>query len=151
MSEIHDITTLEELQAFANAWVKKLQPGDLITLSGELGAGKTTFVKAIVEAMSGDSTGVQSPTFSILHQYPCAIPVIHIDAYRLEGLEDAMRTGIPDVLSEEGPASITFVEWPEKVPQLWGPVSAHLLFQEVGSTETQKKQRTLTIESSFPS
>ena len=150
MREIHDITTLADLQAFANAWVETLQPGDLVTLSGELGAGKTTFVKAIVKAMGGNPDSVQSPTFSLLHHYPCAIPVIHIDAYRLEGVDDAMRTGIPDVLSEEGPESITFVEWPEKVPQLWGPVSAHLLFQEVASTETQKKQRTLTIESSFP-
>ena len=151
MSQFHDITTLEQLEEFAKVWAPTLQLGDLVTLSGELGAGKTTFVKALVGVLGGEPNDVQSPTFSILHHYRAVPAVIHIDAYRLEGVEDAMRAGIQDVLASEGPDSITFVEWPEKVPSLWGPVTAHVTLGEVEDAETQKKQRILTVESSFTS
>ena len=151
MSQLHDITTLEQLEEFAKVWAPTLQTGDLVTLSGELGAGKTTFVKALVGVLGGEPNDVQSPTFSILHHYRAVPAVIHIDAYRLEGVEDAMRAGIQDVLASEGPDSITFVEWPGKVPSLWGPVTAHVTLGEVEDSETQKKQRILTVESSFTS
>ncbi|MDR9388200.1 MAG: tRNA (adenosine(37)-N6)-threonylcarbamoyltransferase complex ATPase subunit type 1 TsaE [Balneolaceae bacterium] len=145
----YDITTLEQLDEFAKAWATTLKPGALVTLSGELGAGKTTLVKAVVGALGGEPNDVQSPTFSILHHYRAVPAVIHIDAYRLEGVEDAMRAGIQDVLASEGPDAITFVEWPEKVPSLWGPVTAHVTLADV--EHAKKKQRTLTIESSLPS
>ncbi len=151
MSQLHDITTLEQLEEFAKVWAPTLQTGDLVTLSGELGAGKTTFVKALVGVLGGEPNDVQSPTFSILHHYRAVPAVIHIDAYRLAGVEDAMRAGIQDVLASEGPDSITFVEWPGKVPSLWGPVTAHVTLGEVEDSETQKKQRILTVESSFTS
>jgi tRNA threonylcarbamoyl adenosine modification protein YjeE len=151
VSQTHVITTLEQLDDFAKAWAPTLKPGDLVALSGELGAGKTTLVKALVSVLGGEPNDVQSPTFSILHHYQSVPPVIHIDAYRLEGVEDAMRAGLQDVLASDGQDAITFVEWPEKVPSLWGPVKAHVTLAEVEDAETQKKQRTLTIESSFPS
>ncbi len=87
----------------------RLGPGDVVLVEGELGAGKTTFVRGACRAL-GVNGNVTSPTFTIGQRYPAAVPVAHLDLFRLSdlGAED------PDLLSDYlGPDTITFVEWPE--------------------------------------
>ena len=90
-----------------------LGPGDVVLVSGELGAGKTTFVRGACRAL-GVSGPVTSPTFTIARRYEDGrIPISHLDLYRLAGThgED------PALLEEEiGADRVTFVEWPEAAP-----------------------------------
>jgi tRNA threonylcarbamoyladenosine biosynthesis protein TsaE len=88
-----------------------LGDGDLVFVSGELGAGKTAFVRGAARALGAD-VGVTSPTFAIGHRYPAGRgrQVCHLDLYRLAGLDRED----PDLLAPYlGPGRITFVEWPE--------------------------------------
>lgn len=90
-----------------------------VTLRGDLGAGKTTFVKAVADAVGIDAGDVVSPTFGLIHvhQVPAASGrperIVHADLYRLAGAEDLAETGWEDVVS--GPGWV-FVEWPDRAP-----------------------------------
>src|SRR5918997_1241200 len=87
----------------------RLTPGDVVLVSGELGAGKTTFVRGAARAL-GVTEQVTSPTFTIGHRYSGRLPVSHLDLYRLAGLGDEDPALLDDYI---GPDSIAFVEWPE--------------------------------------
>ena len=89
----------------------ELSPGDVVLVEGELGAGKTTFVRGACRTL-GVSAAVTSPTFTIGQRYPAAgkVPMVaHLDLYRLQSLGDEE----PDLLADYlGPDTIAFVEWP---------------------------------------
>jgi tRNA threonylcarbamoyladenosine biosynthesis protein TsaE len=99
-----------ETEALAAALAQRLRPGDVVLVSGELGAGKTTFVRGAARAL-GVEVPVTSPTFTIARRYEDGrVPVSHLDLFRLEGL-DAEE---PDLLADElGPDRVAFLEWPE--------------------------------------
>jgi tRNA threonylcarbamoyladenosine biosynthesis protein TsaE len=85
--------------------------GDIITLSGTLGAGKTVFAKGLIRAL-GFPGEVTSPTFAIVHDYSddnMRLPVLHADLYRLDNPEDLQELGLDEVL----PSGLLLVEWPE--------------------------------------
>ena len=93
-----------------------LRPGDVVLVSGELGAGKTTFVRGALHAL-GVSGPVTSPTFVVGHAYEAANgPVSHLDLYRLAGGGDE-DPGLLDPFF--APDAIAFVEWPEQAPGAW--------------------------------
>jgi tRNA threonylcarbamoyladenosine biosynthesis protein TsaE len=86
-----------------------LSPGDVVLVSGELGAGKTTFVRGAARGL-GVTGPVTSPTFTIGQRYPAKVTVAHLDLYRVPGLEGED----PDLLADYlGPDTIAFVEWPQ--------------------------------------
>src|SRR4029450_12392949 len=89
-----------------------LEPGDLITLSGDLGAGKTTFARALIRYLAGDDRiEVPSPTFTLMQTY--ALPsftVLHADLYRLSGAGELAELGLED--APEG--AVTLMEWPDR-------------------------------------
>ena len=90
-----------------------LRPGDVVLVEGELGAGKTTFVRGACRALGVDDV-VTSPTFTIGQRYPGAVPVAHVDLFRIGDLHDED----PDLLADYlGPDTITFVEWPHGVEE----------------------------------
>lgn len=91
-----------------------LQAGDLITLSGPLGAGKTTFVQGLARGLGCD-TAVTSPTFVLMIEHEGRLPLVHIDAYRLESLcYDAIRdAGVIDAVERDD--AVTVIEWPERI------------------------------------
>jgi tRNA threonylcarbamoyladenosine biosynthesis protein TsaE len=98
----------EETEALAARLAEQLVAGDIVAVSGELGAGKTTFVRGAARAL-GVSEPVSSPTFTIGHRYEAAVPVAHLDLYRIAGLD-------PEEWGDLEPyfdGSIAFVEWPE--------------------------------------
>lgn len=108
--ERHETSSAEETEALAGRLAAQLEPGDVVLISGELGAGKTTFVRGAAAAL-GAAGPVTSPTFTIGQRYEGRIPVSHLDLYRLgEGLADEEPGLLDDYLT---PASIAFVEWPE--------------------------------------
>lgn len=93
--------------------IKHLRPGDVVLLTGDLGAGKTTFVGGALEAL-GYKDHVVSPTFNILKCYfEVKPPVFHIDAYRLENQNHDI--GLEEFIEGNG---ITFIEWPNYIPEL---------------------------------
>jgi tRNA threonylcarbamoyladenosine biosynthesis protein TsaE len=99
-----------ETEALAAGLAGTLGPGDVVLVSGELGAGKTTFVRGAARAL-GVRVAVTSPTFTIARRYEDGrVPLSHLDLYRLDGL----AAEEPDLLAEElGPDRVAFVEWPE--------------------------------------
>lgn len=99
-----------ETEALAAELAGVLAPGDVVLVSGELGAGKTTFVRGAARAL-GVRVPVTSPTFTIARRYEDGrVPLSHLDLYRLDGL----AAEEPELLDEElGPDRVAFVEWPE--------------------------------------
>ena len=93
-----------------------LEPGDFISLKGELGAGKTTFAQGLARGLGVTAdTPVTSPTYTLLNSYPTPIPLHHFDLYRLAGDDDAMAAGFDEYFSGSG---ICLVEWPERLSAL---------------------------------
>ena len=91
-----------------------LRPGDFVGLSGELGAGKTSLVRAICEALGVAPDRIASPTFAIVHPYEGGrLPVWHADLYRLGGEDELFETGFFDLREGGG---VLLVEWIERIP-----------------------------------
>ena len=98
----------DETEALAARLAEHLSPGDVVTISGDLGAGKTTFVRGAARAL-GVRGPVSSPTFTIGHRYEAPTPVAHLDLYRITGLD-------PEEWGDLEPyfdGTVAFVEWPE--------------------------------------
>lgn len=107
-----------------------LRVGTVVGLSGDLGAGKTTFVRALVEAMGGDGMQVSSPTFVLLHIYETPRGrVFHLDAYRTAGADDFEGIGFGELLTEGG---VTVVEWPGRVESLLPADAVRIEIQALG-------------------
>jgi len=105
-----------ETEALAAELAGRLRPGDVVAVSGELGSGKTTFVRGAARAL-GVTEPVSSPTFTIGHRYEAVVPVAHLDLYRLDGLD-------PEEWGDLEPyfdGTVAFVEWPEHAGD-WLPV-----------------------------
>ena len=98
----------EETAGLAAGLARRLRAGDVVAVSGELGAGKTTFVRGAARAL-GVAGPVSSPTFTIGHLYEAPVPVAHLDLYRIAGLDPAEWGDLEPYF--EG--TIAFVEWPE--------------------------------------
>ena len=98
----------EETERIAATLAGELAPGDVVTVSGELGTGKTTFVRGAARALGVDAA-VTSPTYTIGHLYEGRVRVSHLDLYRFEGMSDAEWADLEPYFGE----AVTFVEWPE--------------------------------------
>lgn len=93
----------------------KLKGGEVICLIGPLGSGKTHLVKGIAAGLgAGDAHQVNSPTFVLINEYSGRLEVYHIDAYRIESIEEFQRLGVYDLI---GPGSVVLIEWADKVKE----------------------------------
>lgn len=91
----------------------QLRSGDVIALVGQLGGGKTCFVRGVVQgANPACADQVASPTYALMHHYDGPVTIYHYDCYRLRGADDALEIGLTDQLSGSG---ICLVEWPERI------------------------------------
>ena len=110
-----------ETEALGAELARKLRPGDVVLVQGELGAGKTTFVRGACHAL-GVAVPVTSPTFTIGQRYPAPVPVAHVDLYRVATLDSEEPEMLEDYL---GPDTISFIEWPEAAHRELDGVVAH--------------------------
>ncbi len=101
-------------ERFAETFARTLRAGDVVALSGDLGAGKTTFVAAAVRELSGRDE-VTSPTFTFRQTYVGPPLVEHIDCYRVDDVREASELGLHEAFESD---AIAFVEWPERLPDL---------------------------------
>ncbi len=120
----------------AQAIAQVLPAGISIGLSGELGAGKTTFVKGFAAACSIPHDAVTSPTFTLINEYKGTVPIFHADLYRIGSDDELFRTGIYDLDMRQG---FLLVEWPEKFKSLANYLDLFLVFS------IKKDGRLLTI------
>jgi tRNA threonylcarbamoyladenosine biosynthesis protein TsaE len=113
----------QETFSFGEKIAARLVRGDVLALVGELGAGKTQFVKGVAAGL-GHGDAVTSPTFTLIHEYAGGrLPLHHFDFYRAEDADDILRIGFDDYLAGEG---IVAIEWADKFPALL-PARAHWL------------------------
>ena len=108
------LQNLDATRAFGRLLGAKLEAGDTLALSGDLGAGKTTLTQAIAEGM-GIEAEVSSPTYALIHEYPGRISLFHADPYRLENAADALSFGFEEYFERSG---VVVVEWAERVAAL---------------------------------
>jgi len=103
--------TQDELDGQGVALGRTLQPGELVTFEGELGAGKTTFIKAVARGL-GVTTPATSPTYALVHRYHGARgPVFHLDCFRLRCPDEAADLDWEGLISE---GDAILIEWPER-------------------------------------
>jgi tRNA threonylcarbamoyladenosine biosynthesis protein TsaE len=104
-----------ETESFGRQFAGTVKAGDVLALTGDLGSGKTQFVKGVVAGL-GAATTATSPTFTLIHEYSGGrLPVYHFDFFRIEDRKAADRLGIDEYFSDEG---ISVVEWADKFPDL---------------------------------
>lgn len=115
MKEVIKTHSEEETIRAGEVFATRLQQGDIVLLNGDLGAGKTHFAKGVARHYGVDSGEVQSPTFSLVHEYHGSIPLYHLDCYRLKKSEEAVDFGIEEYLFGDG---ISMIEWPERIASI---------------------------------
>ena len=112
--------TIEELTAWGERFGRTARAPLVVTLAGDLGAGKTTLAKAICRGY-GVTEPVTSPTFALVHRYDAArSPVYHLDLYRLRGPDELTNIGWDEIVASQ---SLVLVEWPERAA---GALPAHV-------------------------
>ena len=114
-SRVHESASAADTEALAAELAVTLRPGDVVLLSGELGAGKTTFVRGAARAL-GVAGPIASPTFTIGSRHPGRVPVVHLDLFRLVDIAGEDPALLADYLT---PDAVAFVEWPERMA--WDP------------------------------
>ena len=104
-----------ETEKFGRDFVKNVKSGSIIALKGELGTGKTQFVKGVVAGL-GSTAEVTSPTFTLVHEYAGGrVPVYHFDFFRIEDRQSAERLGLDDYFFGDG---VSVIEWADKFAEL---------------------------------
>jgi tRNA threonylcarbamoyladenosine biosynthesis protein TsaE len=122
----------EETRALARNIGSRIKSGIIIGLDGELGAGKTEFVKGFAAGAGvSESTYITSPTYSIINQYNGRLPFYHLDLYRLSEPDELYHTGFEDILSEN---AVIVVEWPEIMGEI-AETGISVVIQVTGITE----------------
>lgn len=106
---IHHVDDLLGTQACALGLAQELRGDEILFLQGPLGAGKTTFVRALVLALGGDPERVSSPTYALVHHYQSRLPIVHVDAYRLKHGETFADLGLDEM------NGIVCIEWPDRL------------------------------------
>jgi tRNA threonylcarbamoyladenosine biosynthesis protein TsaE len=128
MAEPVRSNSAEETEALGARLAESLGPGDVVALTGELGAGKTCFTQGLVRGL-GVARRAVSPTFVLVNEYRGRLPVHHVDAYRTESLAELLDLGLEEMFAGDG---ITIVEWADKLLPLLPPHTVHVHIEGVG-------------------
>lgn len=128
-----EINTIEDTKILATKIASFVTPGTLITLKGDLGAGKTTFTKALGQALGVKRT-INSPTFTILKIYHGTLPLYHMDTYRLEGVEQDL--GFDEYFEGDG---VCIVEWPDYIEQQLPKQRLEIVLHRIEDDSDQKR------------
>ena len=117
----------QETEAAGEELGRRLRSGDLVLLRGELGAGKTTFVRGVARG-SGSAAPVASPTFQLVRIYPGRLQLAHVDLYRLEKGDDLRDLGLDELLD----AGAVVVEWGDRLDGTVGADAAMITIEHLG-------------------
>ena len=111
-----EFSDLQATQRFGGLLAGRLRAGDVIALSGALGAGKSVLARAIIQAVDAAQDDVPSPTFTLVQQYALAdgTPLWHLDLYRIETPQEAMALGLDDAFID----AVCLIEWPDRLQKL---------------------------------
>ncbi|MDP3716834.1 MAG: tRNA (adenosine(37)-N6)-threonylcarbamoyltransferase complex ATPase subunit type 1 TsaE [Acidobacteriota bacterium] len=116
---VYESNSESDTRAIAARLAAELQPGAVLLLSGDLGAGKTAFTKGLAEGLGIDAADVTSPTFTLVHEYRQGrLPLVHVDLYRLEKV-DLDELGMDAELADQG---VLAIEWADRLIRV--PVGA---------------------------
>ena len=132
----------DETRAFGEAMGRLFEPGDVVSLTGDLGAGKTTWVQGAARALEVRDA-VLSPTFTLVREYRGAHPVYHMDIYRLDHVQDVLDLGFEEMLDDGG---VVFVEWGDAIEGLLP--ESHL--QVELALEDEEDSRSIAVTGSGP-
>ncbi|HET9857803.1 MAG TPA: tRNA (adenosine(37)-N6)-threonylcarbamoyltransferase complex ATPase subunit type 1 TsaE [Chthoniobacterales bacterium] len=128
----------DETEGFGRRFAENLKPGDVLALTGDLGSGKTQFVKGLAAGL-GAATAATSPTFTLIHEYAGGrLPIYHFDFFRVEDRQSAERLGLDDYFFGDG---VSVIEWADRFPDLI-PETAHWISFETKS----EAQRAITAK-----
>ena len=126
-----ELSDLAATQRFGRLLAAQLQAGDVIALSGALGAGKSALARAIIQAVDPTEDDVPSPTFTLVQHYALAdgTPLWHLDLYRIDDAEDAMALGLDDAFID----AVCLIEWPDRLKKFMPKtnLSIHLYATDV--------------------
>lgn len=136
-SETTETASAVETERLAARLAEQLEAGEVVLISGDLGAGKTTFVRGACRAL-GVEGPVTSPTFTIGHRYRGRVPVSHLDLYRLEGAEHEEPGLLDDYLT---PDAVTFVEWPAALEPEFERIAARVELEHAGGDRRRVRIR----------
>ncbi len=123
----------EETEACGEKLAQSLKPGDVVALYGDLGAGKTAFVRGLARGL-GVTESVSSPTFTIVNEYPGATPLFHFDLYRLQSAEELFDIGWEDYLDRGG---VCALEWSERGEGAIGPEAVRVAIRRLDETRRE--------------
>ena len=129
---------MEETILIAKNVARRLPEGGLILLYGDLGVGKTVFVKGLVEGFEGSKESVNSPTFTIMQHYEGRLPITHVDLYRLS-MREVEDLGLEEVIEESG---VTVIEWADRMTECY-PEAVKVIISDGGEDER-------TVDIRFP-
>jgi tRNA threonylcarbamoyladenosine biosynthesis protein TsaE len=122
-----------ETESLGERLAADLEPGDVVLVSGELGAGKTTFIRGVCRGL-GVTAPVTSPTFTIGHLYPGQVPVAHLDLYRLADLGQEDPALLDDYVT---PENVALIEWPAAAEPRLDRVSRRVRITHAGGDERE--------------
>lgn len=122
-----------ETEALGERLAAELGPGDVVLVSGEVGAGKTTLIRGVCRGL-GVNEPVTSPTFTIGHRYAGRVPVSHLDLYRLDGLEGEDPGLLDDYV---GADAVALIEWPGAAEPLLERVTRRIEIRHAGGDERE--------------
>jgi tRNA threonylcarbamoyladenosine biosynthesis protein TsaE len=150
-----DTTSPDHTAAFAAGLASVLAEGDVLRLEGDLGAGKTTFVRALAAALGVPTALVSSPTFVFINEYPLPAAVrgitrlAHVDAYRLRGIDELESLGWDRIMLDSRAAGhVVLCEWPERIEGALPAPCVRVSLRGIGETE---RRITLELPDSFSS
>jgi tRNA threonylcarbamoyladenosine biosynthesis protein TsaE len=120
--QIRTSSSPEDTFKIAEDLSRRLKPGSVIALHGDLGAGKTCFVQGLARAL-GVKGPVGSPTFTLINEHYGRLPLYHIDLYRISGSDEALGLGLDEYLHSQG---VTAIEWAERAAELLPASTLHV-------------------------
>ena len=136
----------DETISFASIFAKSCDANTVILLHGDLGAGKTCFVRGLLAGLGGDTSEVHSPTFTIMHEHDTdSLTLVHIDAYRLSGSDELHTIGWDELLSRDD--TIIAIEWPERIEDALPDHVTHITIDHVDETTRKILVQACTEES----
>ena len=126
--------SVKDTHKLARHVLKQLPGPQVLALHGDLGSGKTCFVQGLAVAL-GVNRPVTSPTFTLVHEYPGARPLVHVDLYRLRDSLDALMLGLEEYFDSDG---ITAIEWAERAEDIFPARTIHISFETLATSQSRR-------------